>query len=163
MSSSRLAQPAGAVSQKALNGVDANWLRSNEQTNLAEITVAGIELKRATGPAAIALAKVTRDDHLKAQALNKGLSKQIGLTLPTKPNAMQQQTAAHLQSAIRVNQQYFVAQIQGHKLSIAATKNEIEHGIRPRVVGYAKAYLPIATMHLEMSQRALADWNRLYG
>ena len=158
-----VAQPAGAPAPQALNGTDANFLRTNEQVNLAEITLAAIELKRATGPAAINLARKTGADHLVTRAVNIKLSGEIGVSLPTKPNAMQQQVAAFLSTAVRVNQQYFVAQIAGHKQSIASTKYEIQHGIRPRVVAYAKAYLPIATMHLEMAEHDLAVWNSLFG
>jgi len=152
-----LAQPSNAATTH--NGVDAKFLRSNEQVNLAEVTLAAIELKRATGPAAIKLAKVTGSDHVLAGKLNMQLSKKLGISLPTKPNAMQQQVAAHLKKAVRVNQQYFVAQVQGHKMSIAATKFEIANGIRPRVVAYAKVYLKIAEMHLMMAEKDLANWN----
>ena len=58
----------------------------------------------------------------------------------------------------RINLIYFIDQVKGHLLSIAKTKTEIAKGSNALVIKYAKAYLPVAQMHLRMARRDLAHY-----
>ena len=146
---------AQAAPAARLNASDIAFLKSNEQVNLAEIALGGIVLQRSHGPRARELARMTIRDHRKAMAANKDVARKDGVRLPTQPSAAQRKTAAALRTAKRPALTYFQDQVAGHKTSIAQTKAEIKHGSKPDVVRYAKYYLPIAQMHLRMSERDL--------
>lgn len=141
-----------------LNSTDRAFLKSNEQVNLAEITLGSIVLRRSKGPRAVALAHMTVSDHRKARTAVKAVAKKDHVALPTTPNAQQRAAAAKERSARRPALTYFKLQVAGHQQSIAQTKYEIKHGSRPNVVAYARYYLPVAQMHLRMAK---ADLKRL--
>ncbi|WP_375485406.1 DUF4142 domain-containing protein [uncultured Jatrophihabitans sp.] len=147
-----------APSAKKLNSADRAFLKSNEQVNLAEITLGHIVLRRSNGPRADMLAHMTISDHRAAMKKVKAVAKKDGVTLPTRPNAQQRAAAAKEKSARRPALTYFKLQVAGHKQSIAQTKYEIKHGSRPNVVAYARYYLPVAQKHLRMAE---ADLKRL--
>lgn len=75
--------------------------------------------------------------------------------MPTSPSAPPLKQAAQLTklSGLKFNTTYDQDQIAGHILSISQTKAEIQQGGDPKVVGFAKYYLPIAEMHLKMAQK----------
>lgn len=135
---------------------DTAFLKSNEQVNLAEITLGKIVLRRSDGPHARELARVTIRDHRKAEQEVKSVARKDGVVLPTAPNAAQQKVAAALRAVpSHVALTYFRDQVAGHKTSIAATKSELKNGSKRNVLRYARAYLPVAQMHLRMSETDL--------
>lgn len=151
------ASPAAPSSHK-LNTADRTFITANEQTNLAEMALGKIVLKRATGPRARMLAHMTIADHAKAQAALKIVAKKDGVTLPTKPNAVQLKTAAYLEKVSpHVALAYFKAQVAGHKLSVHQTKVELKKGSKNNVQKYAAYYLPVAEHHNQMSKADLAE------
>jgi putative membrane protein len=133
---------------------DVTYLKSNEQVNLAEITIGTIALKRATTATARSVATMTISDHQKAMTKVKALAAAEKVTLPTAPNALQQSQAATLKSIAtsKFDLTYLQYQVAGHNLSIAATNTEISGGSDAKTVAYAKFYLPVATMHLKMAR-----------
>ncbi len=152
------ATAAPATSAHGLNAADQAFMKANEQTNLAEMALGKIALKRATGPNARALAHRTIADHVKAQAKLKQVAKQDGVTLPTKPNATQLAAAQKLSKVNpHVALNYFTIQVAGHKLSVHQTKSELKKGSKPNVLAYAKYYLPVAEMHNHMAKADLAQ------
>ena len=91
---------------------------------------------------------------LSALALATGLA----VALPTAPNTAQQADATTLKNvaADQFDATYAQIQIAGHQLSIAGTEAEIAGGSSSAVVTYANGYLPVAEMHLKMSEALLA-------
>ncbi len=142
----------------AAPAADSSFAKGNEQVNLAEITIGNIALQRASSQSVRDLATKTIADHQAAQAKLKAVAAKEGVTLPTAPNAQQQAQAATLKSvpATEFDLQYVQIQVAGHQMSIAATNTEIASGKDAAIVSYAKDYLPVATMHLTMSQQDLA-------
>jgi len=108
------------------------------------------------------MAQVTISDHTKALASLKTVASQEGITLPTAPNATQRADAAELKSVTssQFDATYDSIQIQGHELSISATKTEIGHGSSSAVKDKAGSYLPVAEMHLQMAE---SDYTALGG
>ena len=147
-----VASPASA----APTAQDSAFVMSNEQVNLAEITIGNIALQRASSTSARDLATKTISDHQAAKAKLTTLAAAEHITLPTAPNAQQQSQAATLKSvsATTFDLTYLQIQVAGHQMSIAATNTEISTGSDAAVVAYAKYYLPVATMHLSMAQSA---------
>jgi putative membrane protein len=152
------ALPANAAPAKP-SKADAAFLKSNEQVNLAEISLGTIAAERSTGKYALKLASQTVGDHKKAEKANKAVAKATGIDLPSTPNQLQLATAKSLSGVDKVAHHYFAEQIKGHRLSIAQTKAEIANGTSAAVVKYAKYYLPVAEMHLKMSLTDLKRYN----
>lgn len=145
--------PAGAASA----GADKTFVTGNGQVNLAEMAIGNIALQRASSQAVRELATKTIADHKAAEAKLKTVASSRGLALPTAPNAQQQSQAAMLKSvaASGFDLTYLQIQVAGHQMSIAATEQELSAGQNPSVISYAKGYLPVAQMHLSMSQADL--------
>jgi hypothetical protein len=68
-------------------------MEMNQQSNLSEIGVGQLALQRAQLPATRALAGKTLSDHQRLSNELTALASQDGVTLPTVPNAEQQQLA----------------------------------------------------------------------
>ena len=149
-----LAGPSSA----ATNATDQTFATKNEQTNLAEQTIGQIALQRASSNAVKDLATKTIADHKSAQAKLETVAKSANLTLPSTPNAQQQSQAAQLKSvsAADFDSTYLQIQLAGHQLSIADTQTELNSGSDQALISYAKGYLPVAQMHLDMTQQDLA-------
>ncbi len=147
-----------AVAAAAPSAVDTTFMQKNAQTNLAEITLAGIVESRSKNSGSLELAEKTKADHQTAQAKLTALASKAGVTLPTAPNAMQQSDAAKLKNASDADFDVLYAQIQvaGHQLSIADTNTELSSGSDSDVKDYATTYLPVAQMHLVMAQDLLS-------
>lgn len=145
-------------SSAAANSADRTFAMANEQTNLAEQTIGQLALQRASSAAVKDLATKTIADHKSAQSKLQTVAKNLGITLPTTPNAQQQSQAAQLKSVSSTDfdSTYLQIQLAGHQLSIANTQTEISSGSDPAMLSYAKGYLPVAQMHLSMTQQDLA-------
>jgi putative membrane protein len=145
---------ASAQAAETLSAQDTSWAQSNAQTDLAEITIGQIAMQRAQHQNTIELAQVTMSDHEKALAQLKGVAAQVGITLPTTPNATQQSQAAELKTVPsgQFDATYDSLQIQGHEQSISQTQTEIAEGSNSAVKDFAMSYLPVAEKHLQMAE-----------
>ena len=148
-----------SVAVAAPSTQDTDYITTNGQTNLAEITIGQLALQRAQNTATRELAQMTLTDHQAALAKLQTVAAQLGVPVPTEPNADQKKDAATLEAVDDAAFDLTYAQIQvaGHQKSIAGTNQEITGGSEPAVIGYANDYLPVATMHLQMAQDALAE------
>ena len=137
---------------------DTDYVITNGQTNLAEITIGRLALQRAQNDATRKLAQVTVSDHQAALAKLKTVAAGMGVPVPTEPSADQKKAADTLQAVdtAAFDSTYAQIQVAGHQKSIAGTNKEISAGSDPALIDYAKKYLPVATMHLQMAQEALA-------
>lgn len=148
------AAPASA----APSAVDTTFVTANAQTNLAEITLGNLALQKATTSEARDLATMTVADHQAAMEKLTTVAQALGVTLPTTPNAEQQQQAATLQATAgsAFDPAYAQIQVAGHTQSIADTNTELSGGGDQSVKDYATYYLPVAQHHLEMAQSAVS-------
>ncbi len=149
---------AATGQRTAASAQDQAFVTSNAQSNLAEISLGQLGEARAGDAKTKALAEVTLSDHEKLESGLATVAKAEGLTLPTSPNAMQLQTAATLKAtaASAFDGAYAKAEVLGHQLAIATANTEITAGSATSVVSYAKGYVPIATMHLQMAEAEVA-------
>jgi putative membrane protein len=145
-----------AVAASGPSSQDVTWMQSNAQTDLTEIAAGTLAQSRSTNPTISNLASVTKSQHEASLGQLKALATSTGVTLPTAPNPSQQAQAAQLQtlSGLAFDLAYDNAQIAGHLLSIQQTKVEIADGSDAAVISFAKAYLPVAEMHLSMAEAA---------
>lgn len=153
---------AATGAANAASGQDKAFIVSNAQSNLAEIALGTLGEGRAQNSQIKELAEVTLSDHQKLQAQLTTVAAAAGVALPAAPNAMQQATAKQLTatSSAAFDLAYAQAEVLGHQLAISAANTEISAGTDAATVSYAKGYVPIATMHLNM---ATADVSALAG
>jgi putative membrane protein len=149
---------ASASAATAPSAQDVSWMQGNAQTDMAEIAIGTTAETRAVSTVIKNLATVTKSNHIQALAQLKSVAAAAGVTLPTAPNATQQAQGAQLMSIpdAQFDLTYDNDQIAGHELSISQTETEISTGSDPAVVAYAKVYLPVAQMHLQMADSAHA-------
>ncbi len=141
---------------------DTGWAQATAQTDLAEIAIGQLAQQRASHSATKMMAQVTISDHTKALASLKSVASQAGITLPSAPSATQQAQAAKLKTVAssQFDATYDSIQIQGHELSISATRTELADGSSTAVMDNANAYLPVAEKHLQMAE---SDYTALGG
>lgn len=149
-----LAPPAAAATVTAQ---DKAFMTANAQTNLAEISLSQLALKRTQTIGVRNLATTLMIAHRKAQTQLTDTARAVGFTLPTKPNATQLAQAAKLGTTpvLDFDKTWLTVEQQGHVLSIKNTQTEIQQGSDPAVVSYARSYLPTARMHLGLINAAI--------
>ncbi len=142
----------------SLSAQDRAFMQSNQQSNLAEITIGQLALRRAQYPATRELAAKTLGDHQVLSARLSALAGQYGVSLPTAPNPTQQQLAATLQAvpASGFDRTYDAGQVSSHQTALAGTNAELMSGSSSAVRSYATFYTQLATPHLTMAAADLA-------
>lgn len=149
------AQSSGKAAA-ALAEQDNSFMTQAAQVNLAEITIGKLALQKATTPQVRSLAQETLNDHQNAQGKLEQLAGQKGVTLPSSPNAEQQNIGKQLESAsgAMFDTTYLQAQISGHQEASTQTRAEITSGRDPDVQAYAKDFLPAVLKHLSHAEAA---------
>ncbi len=157
LASVALAGTASAATP-SLSAQDRTFMQSNQQGNLAEITIGQLALRRAQYPATRELAAKTLGDHQVLSARLSALAGQYGVSLPTAPNPTQQQLAATLQAvpASGFDRTYDAGQVSSHQTALAGTNAELMSGSSSAVRSYATFYTQLATPHLTMAAADLA-------
>lgn len=145
------AQPGGAGQ---LSQQDRTFMAQNAQTDLAEIAAGKLAVAHATTAPIRQTAQTIMSDHQRILSQLQGLAGDLHVTLPSSPDAMQQQQAQQLEasSGTAFDHSYVQDLITGHQTSIAQTQQEIKSGSDQQVVNFAKSYLPGAEQHLKMAQ-----------
>ncbi|MFY9808124.1 MAG: DUF4142 domain-containing protein [Pseudonocardiaceae bacterium] len=143
------AQPPNQPSQQ-----DQTFITQNAQTDLAEVMTGKLAAQRGTTPQIRQAAQTIMSDHQEVLSRLQGVAQNAKVTLPSTPDAMQQQEAQQLQGAsgASFDQMWVQDEIKGHQQSISHTQQEIRSGSDPQVVDFAKSYLPVAQKHLQMVQ-----------
>lgn len=146
-------QPGGGGGP--LSDQDRGFMTQNAQTDLAEIGAGKLVAQRGTTAAIRQTAQTLAGDHQRALSELQGIAKAKSVTLPTTPNAMQQQVASQLKSTTGTafDQLYRTSGIAGHQQSIQGTQREISSGSDAQVKQFATNYLPVAQRHLQMLQQ----------
>jgi putative membrane protein len=152
------ATTARTAAHRTVSATDRSFIRSNGQTNLAEIALGTYVVNHAKDPRAVELARMTRRDHRAAEAELRNVASKAGVRVPDAPNKDQKALLAQLHHVKRIDYHYFIDQIAGHKLSIAGTRTELTKGSNAAVKKYAAGYLPVAQKHLRMSERDFTYW-----
>jgi putative membrane protein len=149
---------AGAAAAQAqtdtVSEQDKTFLKGQQETNLAEISLGKVVIERATSDKVRELATMLLAEHEKVSELNRALSTKLGVDMPEQPSAAQQATAEKIksQTGAAFDAAFVAAQVEGHTKSVASAQKEISSGSHPEVKAFATDYLPKAQMHLQHSQ-----------
>jgi putative membrane protein len=129
---------------------DRMFLKQNAQTDLAEIKLGQFMIEHTRDEKVHDFAVDVVKDHQKALAQVRKLAHQMGVVLPTSPNAKQRMAAKVIMNstAEQMNRRYASTEVAGHQMSISDTRRELNNGRDPRVKKFARSYLPVAQEHL---------------
>jgi putative membrane protein len=151
--------PGGGAARAQTDTVseqDKTFLKGQQETNLAEVSLGKVVIERATSETVRELARKLVADHQAVLELNADLHKKLGLTAPEQPSAEQMAKGESIksQSGAAFDAAFVAAQVEGHTKSVSSAQKEISSGSHPDVKAFATNYLPKAQMHLQHSQEA---------
>lgn len=146
--------PAGWAQAPAPSEQDQTFMKGQQETNLAEVSLGKVVMERAVSADVRNLAAELVKGHEAVMQENMALSQRLGIELPQAPNAKQQAMAEQVKSlsGAEFDKAYVDGQVEGHTTSVASAEKEIASGTHPDVKAFATGYLPKAQGHLRMAQ-----------
>ena len=150
---------AARAQTDTISDQDKTFLKGQQETNLAEVSLGKVAMERATSDTVRELATMLVADHQQVLERNRVLSSKLGLPIPEQPSAEQQATAEKIksQTGAAFDAAYVAAQVEGHTKSVSKAQQEVASGSHPEVKAFATEYVPKAQMHLQHSQAAQAE------
>ena len=150
---------AAGAQTDTISDQDKTFLKSQQETTIAEVALGKVAIERATSEKVRQLATTLVSDHQQVLELNRALSTKLGLPVPEQPSAEQQATAEKIksQTGAAFDAAYVAAQVEGHTKSVGKAQQQISSGSHPEVKAFATDYLPKAQMHLQHAQAAQAE------
>ncbi len=146
----------------ALTNQDRQFLIFAQQSSTAEINAANVALKNSVNPAVTnpvtatpaGFAPVMIRDHTTAIQQETPIAAAHAVSLPGTPLPVEAQKLVQLSTltGTAFDAAYSADQVSSHQATLAQVNQEIASGSAADVVAYAKAQLPIITMHLQMAQ-----------
>lgn len=142
-----VAAPASA----APSAQDTSWVQAAHQYNLTEIAAGTAAQTKASSATVKDLGQMFVADHTAGDTALKAVAQQLGVTLPTAPNATQQAQLAQgdAASGTAFDAVFLSTQTAGHREALAAGKTEIANGTDPTVLAQARATGPVVQKHLD--------------
>lgn len=141
-----LAGPALA----APSAQDTTWLQAAHQYNLTEIAAGTSAQTKAASTTVKDLGQMFITDHTAGDSQLQVVAQQLGVTLPTAPNATQQAELAQAAatSGTGFDALFYSQQTAGHRQALAAGSTELASGSDTTVLALAKATAPVVQHHL---------------
>jgi putative membrane protein len=123
------------------------------QTNLAEVQVGKLAQEKGATQQAKSFGQMLTNDHQANQQKAGQIAKQIGITPPTSPSAMQKSDYDRLSklSGAAFDRQFAAMMVEGHRKAISDFRREAR--MRGPVGQYAKLTLPTLEKHLRAAER----------
>jgi putative membrane protein len=143
-----------AMSGHNMENSDQRFITSAAEANLAEIEMAKLVGQKSTDPAVKDFANRMITDHTQASQKLATVAEADGVKLPTEESAAEQNKKSELQklSGAQLNEAYLRNELQGHKETISAFENEIEHGQNQQTKSYAEQTLPTLQDHIRIAE-----------
>lgn len=153
---SLLAQPkqSNKAEQKMQNTADRSFISSTAEANLAEIDIAKMVGQKSTDPAVKDFANRMVTDHTQASQKLASVAEMDGIKLPSEASMTQRNEKSELEklSGTQLDDAYVRNELQGHKETISAFENEIEHGRNQEAKNYAEQTLPTLQDHIRVAE-----------
>ena len=143
-----------AMSGHNMENSDQRFITSAAEANLAEIDMAKLVGQKSTDPAVKDFANRMVTDHTQASQRLATVAESNGVKLPTEESAAERNKKSELQklSGAQLNEAYLRNELQGHKETISAFENEIEHGQNQETKSYAEQTLPTLQDHIRIAE-----------
>jgi putative membrane protein len=151
-------QPSGANQPGGDGQVslqDREFITRNAQAHLTEITVGQLAAERGRSDAIRRIGQTLVNDHQQAMVELRNIANANAVTLPTTPNARQQELVDQLSalSGVAFDQAFTSSGIGNHQMSIQEIQQEISAGSNALVRQFAIKYLPVERNHLQLLQQ----------
>ena len=145
-------RPVNRSNSSQLSSFDTQFMAQAAQTNMAEIALSQLALRRATSNEVKQYAQRMIRDHSQANARLAQLARQKRVTLPTQLDAKHQAIMAQLQqlSGERFDQEYMMAMENDHAQATALFQNGARQAQDRDVKAFASTTLPKVQGHLQM-------------
>ncbi|MDI3330565.1 MAG: DUF4142 domain-containing protein [Micrococcus sp.] len=142
-----VASPASAEPSEQ----DATWMAAAHQSNLAEIAAGNAAREHGTTEAVQNMGFVLVEEHQTLDAELTAAAEQLGVELPAAPSAEQQAAlkAVMAKKGEAFDAAWIASQIEGHRMTLAAGREEIASGSDPTVIALAEEAGPIVQSHLD--------------
>jgi putative membrane protein len=136
------------------NSADRSFISTAAEANLAEIDMAKLVGQKSTDPAVKDFANRMITDHTQASQKLATVAETDGVKLPTEESAAERNKKSELQrlSGAQLNEAYLRSELQGHKETISAFENEIEHGQNQETKNYTEQTLPTLQDHIRIAE-----------
>ena len=145
-------RPANRSNSGQLSSFDTQFMAQAAQSNMAEIALSQLALRRATSNEVKQYAQRMIRDHSQANARLAQLARQKRVTLPTQLDAKHQAIRAQLEqlSGERFDQEYMMAMENDHAQATALFQNGARQAQDRDVKAFASTTLPKVQGHLQM-------------
>ena len=147
-------QPAIQPNDSRESATDRAFMIQAAQSNLAEIELSQLALRRAASNDVKQYARQMIQDHRQANNQLSRLAQQKGVTLPTETDAQHQALRAQLQqmSDSSFDRAYMTAMQADHDRAVALFQNQATQGRDPEVKAFAARILPKIQQHDAMAR-----------
>jgi putative membrane protein len=150
----------GAGSALAAAGPSAQdraWLQAAHQSNLSEIQAGQVAQRKATSSVVRQHGALFIRDHTRLDANLRVVAGQLGVALPSRPNAQQRAILASVtaKSGAAFDSSWLQSQLTAHRQAKAAGQTELAQGSDARVKALAQAAAPVIQAHLTMLEQTL--------
>jgi putative membrane protein len=139
-----------------LSSADREFAMKAAKDGQAEVQLATMAEKKATGEKARSLATELRTDHDRANAELMDIARRKGLNLDSTPNEEQKQAADKLSSlsGSAFDREYAEGMVKDHHQAIELFERESRDGQDPDLKAFATKVLPKLREHLQMAEAA---------
>lgn len=143
---------AEAAQSPQSSSQDRTWLIAAHQDNLAEIKSGDLAAEKGHDADVRAAARTLTRNHGNLDAKLRPVAKQLGVKLPTRPNAEQRDEMRKFKktAGIDFDRTWTHDETDAHVKAIELTVREIQHGSLPQVKHLARSALPVLKKHLHM-------------
>jgi len=152
---SPLQAPASAT---GLSAADREFAMKAAKDGQAEVQLANMAEKKATGEKARSLATTLRTDHDRANAELMEIARRKGLNLDSAPTDEQKQTTDKLSSltGAAFDREYAEGMVKDHHKAIELFERESRDGQDADLKAFATKVLPTLREHLQMAEAAVS-------
>ena len=153
------ASTSGVAVAAALSEQDVTFIQAAHQTNLAEITAGRIAWLKTTDPQVKDLAATFMRDHIHLDAALYLTARNLGIRLPSEPNAEQKALTARYEAAGEdtFDDYYITTQLAGHREAVAMLQKQIAEGEDPAIKDLAAKATPVVEGHVQLLRDTAAD------
>lgn len=147
-------QPGTRPNDSRESPTDRAFMIQAAQSNLAEIELSQLAVRRAASNDVKQYARQMIQDHRRANNQLSQLAQQKGVTLPTETDAQHQALRAQLQqmSGRSFDQAYMTAMQADHEQAVALFQNQATQGRDPDLKAFAANILPRLQQHWTMAR-----------
>ncbi|HEY9829101.1 MAG TPA: DUF4142 domain-containing protein [Stenomitos sp.] len=147
-------RPANRSNSSQLSSFDAQFMAQAARSNLAEVALSQLALRRASSNEVKQYAQQMIRDHSQANARLAQLAQQKRVTLPTQLDAQHQAIRSQLEqlSGERFDQEYMRAMENDHAQAAMLFQNGARQAQNRDVSAYASNTLPKIQGHLQMAR-----------